>query len=103
MTVFGLLPDSLGSNENCPSSSPTLIAGFAGALRRSEPAAVRVEHLEARLRGLRPALPRTKGERAGKVVAVAIPYGATALRPVRALRRWQAVAGLNEGALFRRI
>ena len=56
-----------------------------------------------RERGLRLTLPPSKGERAGKTVTVAIPYGATALCPIRALRRWQAAAAITEGALFRRI
>ncbi len=80
-----------------------LLVGFAGALRRSELAAIRVEHLESRERGLRLTIPRSKGERAGKAVTVAIPYGTTTLCPVRALRRWQEAAGITEGAVFRRI
>ena len=80
-----------------------LLVGFAGALRRSELAAIRIEHLESRERGLRLTLPRSKGERTGKAVTVAIPYGTTTLCPVRALRRWQEAAGITEGALFRRI
>ena len=47
-----------------------LLVGFAGALRRSELAAIRVEHLERRERGLRLTLPRSRGERTGKAVAV---------------------------------
>jgi site-specific recombinase XerC len=80
-----------------------LLIGFAGALRRAELAAIRVEHLEARDRGLRLTLPHSKGERAGRAVTVAIPYGTTALCPVRALRRWQEAAGITEGPIFRRI
>lgn len=80
-----------------------LLIGFAGALRRAELAAIRVEHLEARDRGLRLTLPLSKGERAGKSVTVAIPYGTTDLCPVRALRRWQKAANLTEGPIFRRI
>ena len=79
-----------------------LLVGFAGALRRSELAAIMVKDLEVRERGLRLTLSRSKGERAGKAVTVAIPYGATSLCPVRALRRWQAAAGIQDGALFRR-
>ena len=37
-----------------------LLVGFAGALRRAELAAIRVEHLEASERGLRLTLPRSK-------------------------------------------
>jgi site-specific recombinase XerC len=80
-----------------------LLIGFAGALRRAELAAIRVEHLEARDRGLRLTLPHSKGERAGRAVTVAIPYGTTALCPVRALRRWQDAARITEGPIFRRI
>ena len=80
-----------------------LLVGFAGALRRAELAAIRVDHLEPRERGLRLTLPRSKGDRAGSGVTVAIPYGVTELCPVRALRRWQDAAGITEGAVFRRI
>ena len=80
-----------------------LLVGFVGALRRSELAALRLEHIEVRERGLRLTLPRSKGERAGKAVRVAIPYGTTTLCPVRALRRWQDAAAITEGAVFRRI
>ena len=48
-------------------------------------------------------LPRSKGDRTGSGVTVALPYGATELCPVRALRRWQDAAGITEGAVFRRI
>jgi len=97
--ILAAIPDDLPGLRD----RALLLVGFAGALRRSELAAIRVEHLEARQRGLRLTLPQTKGERAGKAVAVAIPYGTTALCPVRALRRWQAAAGIDDGPLFRRI
>ena len=80
-----------------------LLVGFAGALRRSELAAIRVEHVEWRERGLRLTLPVSKGDRDGKGVTVAIPFGKTALCPVRALKRWQDAAGIAHGPLFRRI
>jgi hypothetical protein len=80
-----------------------LLVGFAGALRRAELAAIRVEHLEPCERGLRLTLPHSKGERSGRGVTVALPYGATALCPVRALRSWQDAAGITAGAVFRRI
>jgi hypothetical protein len=70
---------------------------------RAELAAIRVGHLETRERGLRLTLPHSKGERTGKPVTVAIPHGTTDLCPVRALQRWQAAAGITDGALFRLI
>ncbi len=80
-----------------------LLVGFAGALRRAELAAIRVEHIEARERGLRVTLPRSKGERAGKAVTIALPYGTSGLCPVRALLAWMAAAGIVDGAVFRRV
>ncbi len=79
-----------------------LLVGFAGALRRSELAAIRVEHLEPTPRGLRLTLPVSKGERGGRAVAVPLPYGEHGLCPVRAVAAWRAAAGIGgEGPLFR--
>ncbi len=97
--IIALISDDLRSLRD----RALLLVGFAGALRRSELAAIRVDHLEQRDRGLQLTLPRSKGERDGKAVTVAIPFGSTALCPVRALRRWQDAAGITEGPVFRRI
>ena len=97
--ILRIMPDDLAGLRD----RALLLLGFAGALRRAELAAVHVAHLETRERGLRLTLPRSKGERTGRVVTVAIPYGRTELCPVRAIRRWQAAAGIADGALFRRI
>lgn len=97
--ILKVMPDDLAGLRD----RALLLLGFAGALRRAELAAVQVSHLEARERGLRLTLPRSKGERTGRVVTVAIPYGRTELCPVRAIRRWQEAAGIVDGALFRRI
>jgi integrase len=79
-----------------------LLVGFAGALRRSELAAIRFEHLEMTDRGIRLTLPQTKGEQTD-AVTVALPYGDTELCPVQVLERWQLAAGVTEGPVFRRI
>lgn len=97
--ILRVIPDDLAGLRD----RAILLLGFAGALRRAELAAVEVKHLEARERGLRLTLPRSKGERSGRVVTVAIPYGRTELCPVRAVRRWREAAGIADGALFRRI
>ncbi len=80
-----------------------LLVGFAGALRRSELAGIRVEHLEERGRGLHLTLPHSKGERTGKGITVALPYGVTQLCPVRALGRWLDAADIKQGPVFRRL
>ena len=79
-----------------------LLTGFAGALRRSELAAIRVEHLEKTERGLRLTLPQTKGSQT-EAVTVPLPYGHTELCPVRALAAWQNAANITAGPVFRRI
>ena len=79
-----------------------LLVGFAGALRRSELAAIQFEHLEKTERGIRLTLPQTKGEQTD-AVTVPLPYGDTELCPVHALEAWQQTAGLTEGPVFRRI
>ena len=79
-----------------------ILVGFAGALRRAELAAIRVEHLERTPRGIRLTLPQTKGAQTAAVV-VPLPYGETELCPVRALERWHAAAGITAGPVFRRL
>ena len=79
-----------------------LLVGFAGALRRSELAAIRFEQLERTDRGIRLTLPQTKGAQTD-AVTVPLPYGDTELCPVRALDLWQQAAGLTEGPVFRRL
>jgi len=79
-----------------------ILVGFAGALRRSELAAIRVEQLEETARGLRLTLPQTKGSQT-EAVTVPLPYGQTELCPVRALVAWQDAAGITAGPVFRRL
>jgi len=79
-----------------------LLTGFAGALRRSELAAICAEQLEPTERGLRLTLPQSKGAQT-EAVTVPLPYGHTQLCPVRALAAWQDAAGITAGPVFRRI
>jgi integrase len=80
-----------------------LLLGFAGAFRRSELARIEVSDLEESEHGLRIALPFSKGDRESKGVQVGVPYGTSALCPVRALKRWCDAAGIIQGPVFRRI
>ena len=54
--ILAGIPDDLAGLRD----RALLLVGFAGALRRAELAAIRVEHLEASERGLRLTLPRSK-------------------------------------------
>ena len=81
-----------------------LLLGFAGAFRRSELAALLLEHVQATSDGLVIRVSRSKTDQEAKGREVAIPYGSTPdTCPVRACRTWIAAAGLTEGPLFRRI
>ena len=79
-----------------------ILVGFAGALRRSELASIRVDRLEKTDRGMRLTLPQTKGSQTDAVV-VPLPYGQTELCPVRALTAWLTAVGITDGPVFRRI
>lgn len=79
-----------------------ILVGFAGALRRSELAAIQMRHVERTEKGIRLLLPQTKGSQT-EAVAVPLPFGKTGLCPVRALERWLDAAAIIEGPVFRRI
>ena len=81
-----------------------LLVGFAGALRRSELAAIRVEDLERRTEGVLLAIPRSKGDREARGQTVAI-LAAPASRwcPVAALDAWTARARIDSGPVFRKV
>ncbi len=92
------IPDDLRGRRD----RALLLTGFAGALRRSELAAIRVEQLESTERGMRLTLPQTKGSQTEAVI-VPLPYGHTELCPVRALVAWLEAANITTGPVFRRI
>jgi site-specific recombinase XerD len=81
-----------------------LLAGFAGAFRRSELVGLDVGDLELGRDGLVVNIRRSKTDQAGQGRKVGIPYGSTpATCPVRALEAWLAVLGADGGPLFRGI
>ena len=70
-----------------------LLVGFAAALRRSELAAVRTEHLSFTPDGLRLLIPRSKSDQEGAGQVVGVAYGRRAETcPVRAVRSYLAAA-----------
>ncbi len=78
-----------------------ILVGFAGALRRSELAALTVDDIEAKPAGLLLHLRRSKTdpERRGQVVGIA--HGQHALTdPITALDAWLAVRGTAAGPVF---
>lgn len=80
------------------------LLGFAGALRRSELAAVHREDLTFRPDGVRLLLPRSKGDQEGRGVEIGIPHGSNpATCPVRALQRWLQASDCDAGPVFRMV
>lgn len=78
--------------------------GFAGAFRRSELAAVDVEHLHFKDSGIMLFLPRSKTDQKGEGAWKHIAYGKKkATCPVRLVKRWIEAAGITSGPLFRSI
>jgi integrase len=81
-----------------------LLFGFAGALRRSELVALRVEDVVEVAGGLRLRILRGKTDQAGQGAEIGLPRGRhIETCPVRAFHAWQAVAKRKAGPLFRRI
>ena len=79
-----------------------LTLGFAGALRRAELAALRVEDLEEVPRGLRVHIRQSKTDAEGLGQIVPVIRG-EAYCAVRAVRDWLAGAAIITGPVFRRM
>jgi len=80
-----------------------LLVGIAGAFRRSELVGLSVEQLRWHPEGLVITLPRSKTDQTGAGLRKAIPYGTAPLCPLKALKAWLARAGIEQGAVFRRV
>lgn len=76
-----------------------LLVGFAGYLRRSELAGMRLGHITETAKGLELVLPRSKADQEGHADPVRLPYHPDPeLCPVRAWRAWLAVLAEHEAA-----
>ena len=80
-----------------------LLVGFAGAFRRSELVAIQVGYVTQIANGMEIFLPHSKTdqERAGRTVFIPCADGDRC--PVRALRVWLELAGIQEGFVFRAV
>jgi len=79
-----------------------LLIGFAGAFRRSELVALKVEDCEFTTDGLVITLRRSKTDQEGEGRKVGIPYGShPETCPVRSLRAWLEAYCITAGPLFR--
>lgn len=81
-----------------------ILLGFAGAFRRSELVAIRVDELTFGQHGVTVLLPRSKADQTGEGSLVHIAANPLAAHcPVAALRSWLNAAGIRQGCVFRRI
>ena len=81
-----------------------LLVGFAGALRRSEIAALTVADLAFGADGMRLRLRSSKTDQEGVGVILGLHYGDRPLScPVRAVRDWLRYNAITEGPVFRAV
>jgi len=81
-----------------------LLLGFTGGFRRSELVALDVNDIEFTADGIVVTLRRSKTDQEGEGRKIGIPYGSSPVTcPVRSLRRWIEAAGIEDGAIFRRV
>jgi integrase len=81
-----------------------LLIGFAGGLRSSELAAIKVSDIEWVSTGLIIGIPRSERDQEGRGEEVEIPYGQNpATCPLRALDNWMKIAPIKEGPVFRKV
>ncbi|MGN0940483.1 MAG: site-specific integrase [Selenomonadaceae bacterium] len=103
MDTLSLLADVLDGDDLVSIRDRALILlGFAGAFRRSELVAVRVEDLTFMQQGLVVFIPRAKGDQLGKGSTIAIPYAPDPkICAVRAVKKWLDASRIESGPLFR--
>lgn len=77
--------------------------GFAGAFRRSELVGLRYEDMTEYDGGVELMLRRSKTDQEGAGRTVFIPYARGSRCPVKILKNWLALAGIDSGPLFRPI
>ncbi len=81
-----------------------ILAGFAGAFRRSELVALNVEDCTFGKDGLTILLRRSKTDQHSAGRKIGIPYGSNPETcPVRVLQSWMELAGISTGPMFRSI
>lgn len=98
-TILEAIPETGARNLR----DRALIAfGLASAMRRSELAALRLEHLTRAEDGLRVLIPKSKTDQEGEGRTIAVPRGLR-IRPLALLEAWLQTGGITEGFVFRRM
>jgi site-specific recombinase XerD len=94
--VLQRIPDTLKGRRD----RAILALCFAGALRRSEVAALRIEDLTFSDQGVSICIRKSKTDFQGRGVHIGVPNGRT-LQVVSALKDWLDAANITKGAIFR--
>lgn len=81
-----------------------LLLGFAGAFRRSELVALRMDDITPHAHGIELLIRRSKTDQEGEGRTVFVPLAKSEERcPVKALQHWLELAGIGVGPLFRQV
>ncbi|WP_051271661.1 site-specific integrase [Shimazuella kribbensis] len=99
-TIIKKLCDHLPANLKGLRDRSILQVGFAGALRRSEIAALDVEEIEFHEEGMTILLKKSKTDQSGDGKLIGIEYGHYPYCPVRTLRSWLKESNIKNGAVF---
>lgn len=97
-----LLRAITGEDARAARDRALLAFGMAGAFRRSELVALRLDDIARAADGLRVTIRRSKTDQEGAGAVIAIPEGRR-LRPKALLEAWLDRAGITGGFLFRRL
>lgn len=93
--------DATGDKPKDLRDRALLLAGFAGALRRSELVGLNVEDLEHVRQGAILHLRRSKTDQEAEGQKIGIPHGRGRWCPMAALEAWLTISGISEGPIFR--
>lgn len=100
-TIVKKFCDHLPNNLKGLRDRAILQIGLAGALRRSEIAAIKVEDIEFHEEGLTILIAKSKSDQSGKGTLIGIEYGQYPYCPVRTLQAWLKTSEIKNGHIFR--
>jgi integrase len=95
--------DATGNDMKGLRDRALLLLGFATACRRSEIVALDRADIERARQGIVITVRRSKTDQNGEGRKIGIPFGRTRWCPLTALDQWLDAAGIEDGAIFRRV
>jgi integrase len=92
-------PDTLAGRRD----RVLILVGYAGAFRRSELIAIRLDHLKFSSDAVTIFIPRSKTDQEGEGRTVMLPRNVSKNCPVAAIESWLAATRLDDGCLLRSV